>query len=191
MGLRLPIRTERLTLRALSARDLDDHHVLYSDPAVVRFLYVEPLDRAGAHEHLTKRLRAGAPGEGEWLHLAVEEGGAFLGEVGLGCNSVEHRGYEVGFVIAPASQGRGVATEAAEALVDLAFEELDAHRVVGRLDARNTASAAVLERLGMRLEARFASNEFVKGEWCDELVYATLADEWRARRLGSGPAARR
>ncbi len=189
--MRLPIRTERLTLRALSARDLDDHHVLYSDPGVVRFLYVEPLDRAGAHEHLTKRLRAVEPGDGEWLHLAVEERGAFLGEVGLGCTNAEHRGYEVGFVLARGAQGRGVATEAAAALVDAAFEELGAHRVVGRLDARNAASAAVLERLGMRLEARFVANEFVKGEWCDELVYATLADEWRARRPGSGPAARR
>jgi RimJ/RimL family protein N-acetyltransferase len=188
---RLPIRTERLTLRALRARDLDDHHSLYSDPGVVRYLYVEPLDRAGAKEHLAKRLRAREPGDGEWLHLAVIGGGEFLGEVGLGCTSAEHRGFEVGFVLAPGSQGRGVATEAAAALVDLAVGELGAHRVVGRLDARNAASAAVLERLGMRLEARFEANEFVKGEWCDELVYATLADEWRARRLGPGPAAPR
>jgi RimJ/RimL family protein N-acetyltransferase len=49
----------------------------------------------------------------------------------------------------------------------------------GRLDARNTASARTLERLGMRREARFVENEYVKGEWVDEAVYALLAEEWR------------
>jgi RimJ/RimL family protein N-acetyltransferase len=38
----------------------------------------------------------------------------------------------------------------------------------------------VLEHLGMRREAHFVQNEFVKGEWTDEVVYAMLEDEWRA-----------
>jgi RimJ/RimL family protein N-acetyltransferase len=38
----------------------------------------------------------------------------------------------------------------------------------------------VLERLGMRREAHFVENAFVKGEWQSELVYALLEDEWRA-----------
>jgi RimJ/RimL family protein N-acetyltransferase len=53
--------------------------------------------------------------------------------------------------------------------------------VCGRIDARNSASAAVLERLGMRREAHFVENEWVKGEWTDEVVYAVLASEWAAR----------
>ena len=52
----------------------------------------------------------------------------------------------------------------------------------GHIDARNTASAAVLERLGMRREAHFVQNEWVKGEWTDEAVYAVLVHEWSARR---------
>jgi RimJ/RimL family protein N-acetyltransferase len=39
-----------------------------------------------------------------------------------------------------------------------------------------------MERLGMRREAHFREKEFVKGEWCDELVYAILATEWTASR---------
>jgi RimJ/RimL family protein N-acetyltransferase len=35
-----------------------------------------------------------------------------------------------------------------------------------------------MQRLGMRPEAHFISNEFVKGEWCDELDFALLEDEW-------------
>jgi RimJ/RimL family protein N-acetyltransferase len=54
------------------------------------------------------------------------------------------------------------------------------HRVIGRTGARNAASARVLEKLGMRLEAHFVENEWVKGEWQSELVYALLEREWRA-----------
>ena len=50
----------------------------------------------------------------------------------------------------------------------------------GRLDARNEASAGVLARLGMRREAHLRENEFVKGEWTDEFVFAITEDEWRS-----------
>ena len=45
-----------------------------------------------------------------------------------------------------------------------------------------TPSARVLERLGMRREAHFVRSEFIKGEWTDEVVYAMLEEEWRARQ---------
>jgi RimJ/RimL family protein N-acetyltransferase len=65
-------------------------------------------------------------------------------------------------------------------LLRLGFDELGLHRIVGRLDARNAASARLLQRLGMRSEAHLVENEYVKGEWTDEAVYALLASEWRA-----------
>ena len=79
----------------------------------------------------------------------------------------------------PQHQGHGYATEASAALVALAFETYDVHRVYGRLEARNLASARVLEKLGMRREAHLVENEWVKGEWQSELIYALLAHEWR------------
>ena len=70
-------------------------------------------------------------------------------------------------------------------MLRLGFEELGLHRIIGRIDARNTPSARVLERLGMRREAHFVHNEILKGEWTDEVVYAMLEDEWR--RADPGP----
>ncbi len=81
----------------------------------------------------------------------------------------------------PRFHGKGYASEAAAALLRVAFEELGFHRVIGRCDARNTASSALMQRLGMRQEAHFVRNEFIKGEWSDELVFALLAEEWSAR----------
>lgn len=175
----LPLRTARLTLRALASTDLDDHLRLFGDPQVVRYLYEEPLDRAAAAEHLQRRLPAELPAEGGWLNLAVEADGTYLGEVGVSLVSHVHRHCEIGYVFLPEAGGQGYATEAATAMVDLAFAYLHAHRVSGRLDARNAGSARLLERLGMRPEAHFCENEMVKGEWTDELVYAITEQEWR------------
>ena len=63
-------------------------------------------------------------------------------------------------------------------LLDFAFGPLGLHRVIGRLEPRNAGSARVLEKLGMRREAHLVENEWVKGEWQSELVYAILAREW-------------
>lgn len=120
--------------------------------------------------------------EGQALTLGVEraDSGTLVGDVVLFFRSIEHRGGELGYVFAPEHAGQGYATEAAAAVLALAFDRLGLHRVIARLDARNTSSARLAARLGMRQEAHLVQNEMFKGEWSDELVYALLAQEWRA-----------
>jgi RimJ/RimL family protein N-acetyltransferase len=187
MRLAYPLTTERLVIRALTTDDLDRHHLMFSNPEVVRYLYSEPFDHDTAYEHLARRSMVDLPGEGEWLNFGVEvkDEGVLIGELAMGFISETHQHYEVGYVFDPAFAGRGYATEGTAMIVELAFSGLGAHRVSGRLDARNIASARVLEKLGMRREAHFVENEFVKGEWTDELAYAILAPTWRERY---GPA---
>jgi RimJ/RimL family protein N-acetyltransferase len=64
-------------------------------------------------------------------------------------------------------------------MLRLGFEELGLHRIFAESDARNAASMRVMERLGMRREAHFVENEFLKGEWTDGVVCAILEREWR------------
>lgn len=176
-----PIRTERLLLRPFEPGDLTALHAIYSDEQVVRWLYndarsLEETREALAHKVAGSALRA----EGEWLSAAVVLGytGELVGDVSLLWASEAHRQGELGFAFATGHHGRGYATEAARPLLAFAFAELGLHRVVGRLEPRNAASARVLEKLGMRREAHLVENEWVKGEWQSELVYAILAREW-------------
>ncbi len=177
-----PIRTDRLALRPWRLDEEEVYHTLRGDPEVVRYLYDEPLSRTEAVNRLT-RLRSEITEPDAWMNLAVEvvASGRVVGDVGLCWRSDIHRRAEIGYTLLPDQRGLGYATEAAAAMVELAFTSLGAHRVSGHLDQRNRASAAVLERLGMRREAHLVENEWVKGEWTDEAVYAVLAREWRAR----------
>jgi RimJ/RimL family protein N-acetyltransferase len=180
----LPIETDRLTLRRYLETDYDDLLRLQSDVDVARFLLHDARTPEQVREALAGRL-ADVPmdTDGQALTVAViqRETGQHVGEVTLFMNSVEHRTGELGYVFHPESAGRGFATEAAAELLRLGFEELGLHRIIARLDARNTGSMKLLERLGLRQEAHFVKNEFLKGEWTDELVFAMLAEEWDKR----------
>jgi RimJ/RimL family protein N-acetyltransferase len=180
-----PMTTERLTLRPLTTDDLDDVHAYMSRADVVRFLYWEVRSREEVRQVLETRAGTRSlEAEGDRLVLAIERSadGRVLGEVNLVWHSAAHRQGEIGFVLHPDAQGHGYAREAATRLLDLAFDQLGLHRVCGHTDGRNDASAGLMRALGMRQEAHFVANEIFKGEWGDELVFAVLADEWRARR---------
>jgi len=195
--LTLPIETARLTLRPFTKTDFEDTFAYLSRADVVRYLYWEPATREGFSETLDRKIARTTlvPG-GHGLNLAVvpRDVGRVVGDVSLWWQSEVHRGAEIGFVFHPDHQGRGYARESAQALLRLAFAELGLHRVTGRLDARNIASAGLLERLGMRREAHLIENEWVKGEWTDELMYAVLDREWEGSdhssvRTSSSPSA--
>jgi RimJ/RimL family protein N-acetyltransferase len=176
-----PLETERLVLRPFEERDYEALYAMHSEPEVARYLYNEPRDRDQARELLARKIGGSEwREEGDWLSAAVvlRESGDVVGDVGLHWESNEHRTAEIGFIFAPARQGHGYATEAARAALRLAFEGFGLHRVIGRAEARNIASARVLEKLGMRREAHHVANEWVKGEWQSEVVYALLDHEW-------------
>jgi RimJ/RimL family protein N-acetyltransferase len=178
----LPIRTPRLVLRRFRDDDLEPLLHIHSDPESVRYVPFPPRDRANmASVLLRKQANVGWGQDGDLIELAVTlDDGTLVGDVLLGLRSSEHETVEVGYIFSRHHGGRGYATEAVRALLDLAFGELGARRVVARVDDRNTASRRLLERLGLRLEAHLLENEWYKGELTSETDYAVLAREWAA-----------
>jgi RimJ/RimL family protein N-acetyltransferase len=180
-----PIETERLLMRPYTEDDLDAFYGMQSLPDVVRYLYwdVRTADeiRQVLETKVTKRTAIEHEGDGLQLAIQLRDSGVIVGDVVLVWTSEEHQSGEIGYVVHPDQQGHGFATEAGLVMLRLGFEELALHRIVARCDARNAGSWRVMEHLGMRREAHLRENEFVKGEWTDELVYAMLASEWQAR----------
>ncbi|MFG2892150.1 GNAT family N-acetyltransferase [Streptomyces sp. NPDC048248] len=179
-----PIRTERLDLRPVRADDFEAIHAYQRRPEVCRYLYWGPFDEAASRASVTtKAARTTLRESGDVLQLAVvvRETGQLVGDVTLVLTSREHRQGGIGYVFNPDFAGRGYATEASRALLRIGFDDLLLHRIQAELDGRNGASARLLERLGMRREGHLRENEFLHGEWSDEVVYALLAREWHAQ----------
>jgi RimJ/RimL family protein N-acetyltransferase len=177
-----PILTERLSLRPPTVEDAPAVYRYKSRADVTRFVPHGPLTLEQIEQrHASARTTLDDAGQALNLLAFRRDTGELVGDVFLFWHSAEHRGGEVGYVLDPAHQGHGYATEIARLALHLAFDGLKLHRMVARIDPRNTASARVLERLGMRKEAYLVSNEFIHGEWTDEEDFAILEDEWRAR----------
>ena len=90
---------------------------------------------------------------------------------------------ELGWALRPEETGQGYATEAVQAALRVCFDDLGLRRVTASCFAANTASSRLMERVGMRQEARTLADALhPSGQWMDGCTYALLADEWRSRR---------
>lgn len=172
----LPIRTERLVLRLREPRDTDDLHAIYGREDVTTYLLHDALTR----EELEERWAHQAVSDDEQAFgLVVALEGRVVGQVALIFHGPLQA--ELAWTIHPDVGGRGIATEAARALLGLAFGHFRLHRVTAELDARNDASRRLCERLGLRQEGHRLGDYWSKGEWTDTYEYALLAGEWDAR----------
>lgn len=184
------LETDRLLLRGFEPTDLDDVHAFQADPAVIRFVPWPLRTRAESADWINERAaqdRIEREGDGVAWAVARRSDSLVIGSVNLWWRSQEHQQGEIGFAFASQAHGHGYASEAVSAVIDLAFSALDLHRVSGRADARNAASARLMARLGMRHEAHLREDEWFKGEWSDTVVYAVLRDEWLGKRPGISP----
>ena len=118
-----------------------------------------------------------------WVQIAIEHAGEVIGDLAVnlmadGCIA------ELGFTLAPPHHGKGYASEAAGAMVEVLFAHTNVHRIVASIDPANMASMRVLEHLGFRDEGMARRAEWVRGEWVDDMRFALLRDdraEWLAR----------
>jgi [ribosomal protein S5]-alanine N-acetyltransferase len=141
-------RTERLTLRPVTA---GDHAVLlahWTAPDVRRFLFDgATLSAAEITEAIQDGVRDfGRAGYGIWL-VHEGDGTDLIGTAGL--RPLEDLGLEIFYSLAPASWGKGYATEAARAVLDHVLGPVGLLEVLAEVDEGNAASIAVIERLGM------------------------------------------
>ncbi|MCB2197954.1 GNAT family N-acetyltransferase [bacterium] len=178
-----PIHTERLIVHPLG---MDDANALFqyrSDPDICRYQGWEPETVEEVQTFIAANLEKQPDTPGQWYQLGLYErdSGELVGDCGLHVLEDDPRQVEIGITLAPDVHGRGLATEALHAILGYLFNELGKHRVFGSVDPRNTASVALLERIGLRREAHFIESLWFKGEWVDDVIYAILKREYLAR----------
>lgn len=176
----LPVRTERLVLRAPVPEDAAEVAPAYADPDFVRHLLSPPLSLPEVEAMLVRRSTPDSPHRA--LAITIEHDGRVVGDMILVLQGTGLVTAEIGWTVVPWAAGQGFATEAAAAAIDLAFEHYGLHRVFANLDADNAASAALAERLGMRPEVHRREDFWSKGRWTSSLEFSILRPEWEARR---------
>jgi RimJ/RimL family protein N-acetyltransferase len=148
----LRLETARLTLRPLRDDDLDEMCLLLGDRDGLA-LWGEPLDHEGSRRWIERnKERYRAHGFGRCA-VILRATGALVGDCGLHRTVVEGVSeVELGWIVARAHRGEGIATEAGLAWRDFAFTRLGLDRIVSMISEQNLASRRVAEKLGMTVE---------------------------------------
>jgi ribosomal-protein-alanine N-acetyltransferase len=172
--------TERLILRPFEAGDWRALQGYVSQEAVTRYDFEYPTSDEGC-QGLVAYFGAQA---GYWA-VCLREGGRLIGHLVCTPKAPEElRTWDLGFVFDPAYHGQGYATEACRRVLAYVFGELGAHRVEAGCHPDNAPSWRLLERLGLRREAHFRKNGFLRRAadgtpiWTDGYVYGMLEEEW-------------
>lgn len=176
--------TPRLHLRPPTAYDAEAIVDLHGDGAVMRFIddgRSVPPDVVRDRD-LGWLLRNYGEGVGYWI--GMERAGAdAVGWFGLRPRTSSPLEVELGFRLRPQFWGRGLATEAATALVEYAFGSAGVKRVFATTMVANVGSRRVLERAGLRLRRTWTYDgpDPIPGAELGDVDYALTVDEWRRR----------
>jgi len=171
------LRTDRLAIRRFRSEDAVAFAGYRADPDVARYQSWEAYTLEDAHAFIDETATDHPGTPGEWFQFAVADPSSneLLGDVALRVDADDTSRAELGFTMSPAHQGKGYATEAVTRVVAYAFERLGVETVFAVTDARNDASIALLERIGMRRST--TERVRFKQEWCDEHTYEFRREE--------------
>lgn len=183
-----PVLTERLSLRRLRAEDLAQTWRYRQLPEVYEWITSAPTTFAEYQDHFAQDGRiardvavwlCGQGGEEVLIGTVMVRSSDAWGQTEI-VDQAKGVQAELGWSFDPAFGGRGYATEAVRAVMNLCFGALGLRRVTAECFAANEPSWKLMERLGMRREAYTKADALHRnGQWMDGMYYAMLAGEWQ------------
>lgn len=176
------LMTERLLLRDFVAEDWTAVLAYQRDPRYLRLYHwtERSADDVRAFVQMFLDHQRQQPRHKYQLAIELRGEGRLIGNCGIRKPTAAAQVAEIGYELAPDRWGHGYATEAARAVLTFGFSDLGLHRVSACCLAENSASAHVLEKIGLQREGRLREHELIKGRWHDTLLYGILEHEWRA-----------
>ncbi|MCR9153561.1 MAG: GNAT family N-acetyltransferase [Bacteroidetes bacterium] len=113
-----------------------------------------------------------------WFQMLIiqKESREVMGDVGI--HFMDEQQVELGCTLSKKYRGNGFASEAMTQVIDFFFAKFQKHRIVASVDPENFSSIALMKRLGFRQEAHFKQSIEMNGLWHDDMVFATLREEW-------------
>ncbi len=170
------IETSRLMLRPMVSDDVDPLLSVFGDPIVMRAFDTEPFDRLQMEQWVRRNLDHQQQHGYGLFTVILKDSNVVIGDCGLELMDVNgNHEAELGYDLRSDQWGQGFATEAASAVRDHAFADLDIPRLISLIRSGNHASRRVAEKIGMELEAEL--ERYGTKYW----RYAMAREAWRGR----------
>ena len=172
-----PLETERLFLRQLTEDDLGFIYEMFSREETNRHVADDAVKDMGEARDLFEAYIRPKPHLFR-LGLFMKDGGQPIGTIGLYGIKPEDFRAVLGADLLKEFWGQGYMTEAARALLDYGFREMNLNRIQASADADNEKSLALIRRLGFTCEGTMRQKDFYKGAFHDDVVFSLLREEW-------------
>lgn len=168
---------ERVVLREFRMDDVDGTFGVVGDHHVTDWLSFDARTRDQAADMVTGIVGRAQdyPRREYYLAMTRREKDDLIGFARLGLSGM--KAAKLGFAVAAAEWGHGYATDAARAMVGFGFRELGLHRISAAIGPANSASMAIVTKLGFLPEGRIRDHVFTNGAWRDSLLYSVLAND--------------
>ena len=172
------IKTDRLCLKPLCESDIEFMQELEARPETYEYDRgtALPSDQFQKVCHWFIENSKALPDQGAIRWIATYDD-VKIGEVHINCNCAEVLEWEIGWHLLPEYGGKGLATEAVNAIIKYAFTHFKIHRLVALCCTENSKSIALAQRVGMHREGRLRENILIKGLYHDEYLYSILRHE--------------
>ena len=176
----LPVlETPRLLLRQMERGDTADMYEYARLHETTRYLLWSPHPSPEyTRAYLTMIGRFYRKGEFFDWAIVEKESGRMIGTCGFTSLDFVNNCAEVGYVLNPDYQGKGLATEAVRRVLTFGFEELGLHRIEARFIQGNTASLRLMGRVGMTFEGYARESMRIKGRYRTIGTCAILRQEF-------------
>lgn len=174
---KIPIlKTERLILRKIEKGDLDDIFEYSSDPEISKYLlWSKHENKRVTKRYLTDVLKKYK--NGQFYDWAIELDGKMIGICGFSRIDVLNDTAEAGYIVARPYQGKGIASEALNAVLKFGFETLRLNVIKCIAFEENAASLAVMKKCGMKVERIVKNHTFQKGTVKNAVIASITKDE--------------
>ena len=175
-----PLLTPRLSLREFEPEDFAALRAIDGDPEILHWRSRRVITPEMTHEFLTQAAAAAQeqPRQQYALAVVLRSDGALIGQVGLTIVTTRYDEAFMWYSVNRRYWGRGYMTEAARRVLEFGFETAGLRRIFAECHPDNTASARVMEKIGLRLENHPADEDPVLAS---RLRYALHAEEWASR----------
>jgi ribosomal-protein-alanine N-acetyltransferase len=169
--------TPRLRLRQFRVEDTDAMHECFANPEAMRFWDSAVHSTRTETERVVRNFVSCTPSYYRIWAVADAATDRCLGMVNYHDRHIRNQCVTIGYIIDPAHQRRGIATEAVSVILDYCFGKLGLHRIQAFIHPDNAGSRRLVETFGFRCEGLLRDNLRVGNVWRDDMLYALLGSD--------------